>query len=401
MLPAPDVVRDAFKQYHNDARVVQALSLARDGSSDARKVLQTRIDDVEAGLAGIEVESLARHRQSCGDVINLHTDIQHCLAVLSSMDDTLGHVETSLESIASSVNPITEKAVALEKKIAFSHGVHVALTEFLESCSVSPELQRELETAPLDTDYMAIVGSVEAKLATALQDETSSLSAAASFLPRLLQLRSLAVSRVREFLTAEVSSLGAAKVNGQSKQTDLIERHRRLYAYLTRVHPRSAFDVRSLYIEVQSGVYAKHFAVYLQAMAKCTSPSKPFHILSSRTSFDDGRLFGVPRHQAWLVERINEAPSPPGSKSVPFAEAFRSAHRLLCDSLTFEMAFLHHFFGCQDPGIPTAPAVQPAADRMDAGLLECNAEALLKSVVKPWGFVRLHMQRVEAFVAAT
>ena len=385
MLPPAVTIRDTFLRHQQDTRVQQAMQVVMSREPGALVSLQKAIDIVERELQLTEEESLDQHKESCSDVMNLHhgkparqqnTDIHHCLAVLSDMDKSLETMQETLTAMTEQTGPVAAQAASYEQDISFKTAVHAALTNFLCERTVTPELAQQLQTAPLDAKYLELLAEVEAKLSAALADD--SLESVSSVVPQLLRLRSVVVLRVRQFLSAEITSAGESKASTQAKQTALIRDHRLFFAYLGCVHPRSAFEVRSLYVSTISAVYLKHFAAYVEALTRSLSSSKRFNILSVVS-------FAKPPHSSYLTDKVNSTPHfPSRGTTVDYVECFRSVHRCLCDTLTFEAAFLKHFFGCCDPGFTTAPAVQVSDSRRpELAYLETNPEALLKSITKP------------------
>ena len=353
--------------------------------------LDRRAVEVEHKLSLVEARSIDEHAKECENLIALKTDVDACEEILQSMERELGAFADDLGKISSEIRELQTQSEVLKVKAINRHAAERALGSVIENLTVDPlMIQTLVNGAAEDEDFSRRATELAQKLDVIdklrrpnAQGDRTTVLAASDVTPELERLRVKTCEKSWAFLYGQFHALKKPRTNVQLIQENILAKYEPLVAFLRARGPEVYWEVKSTYVDVMGKVLKTALATYVESLKRVTSPPKVYIALGSKkrspgganeisgvsalsgifgggtsgtaASGDDAgeheELFSLRNRAHTLRDAetgppiVVHQPSDRVQQEVrEYEELFRSAHRLLIDTATFEYAFCEQFW---------------------------------------------------------
>jgi len=353
--------------------------------------LERRALEVEQKLSLVEARSIDEHAKECENLIALKTDVDTCEEILQSMELELGAFADDLGKISSEIRGLQTQSEALKVKAMNRHAAERALGSVIENLTVDPlMIQTLVNGAVEDEDYSRRATELAQKLDVIdnlrrpnARGGATTVLAASDVAPELERLRVKTCEKSWAFLYGQFHALKQPRTNVQLIQENTLAKYEPLVAFLRARGPEVYWEVKSTYVDVMGKVLKTALASYVESLKRVTLPPKAYIALGSKKRSPGGTneisgvsalsgIFGGGASGAAMsgddagehaelfslrsrAQTLRDAETgPPFVLHQPsdrvqqemreYEELFRSAHRLLIDTATFEYAFCEQFW---------------------------------------------------------
>ena len=383
-------------RYANHEVIMELLR--QDVDEDDVESVDRRAKEIELKLADVERRSIDEHATECENLLELGREVEACEAILGAMESTLGTFQEDLGKISIEIRDLQRASEDLRVKHANRARAERVLGEIIESLTVEPELINALFKSDAgDEEFVQGVSKLGGKL-DALKSMRSkesitsaSLPALNEFAPALEKLRIKAVDRSWAFLYGEFAALKKPRTNVQLMQENSLAKYAPLIDFLRKNGPEVYWEVKSVYANTMGTILKTSVASYLESLKTITKSPRLKVALASKTrasassspvgdasssaasvfagmfsgmslspmrsdvkcaqESDENNLFVLGDRARTILAAESEPPfvvhrqsDKVAQQAQEFDAIFRSAHRLLIDTATFEFAFCDVFW---------------------------------------------------------
>ena len=379
-------------RYRNHEAVRSLLAGDVDGDADDDfESLDRRAREVESALADVERRSIDEHAAECENLMELGKTVEACEETLAEMESTLGTFQRDLGRISNDIRELQRASEILRVQSANRANAERALGDAIESLALQPELIHAVFRADVGADaFMSSLEVLGNKLDAVREMKSRKASLAVNEVaPELEKLRVKAVDRTWAFLYGEFTSLKKPRTNVQLVQENTLAKYAPLIAFLRERGQEVYWEVKGTYVDVVGRVLKTSLSSYLESLKLVSKQPRPRVALAAKkaktapassagdvaasaasvlagmfasatmstsASSDDGNadcdgLFVLGDRARALRAAETEPPIVVHRQSdkvkqecFDYEELFRSAHRLLIDTATFEYAFCEVFW---------------------------------------------------------
>ena len=375
---------------HEAVRSLLAGDVDEDADDDFES-LDRRAREVESALADVERRSIDEHAAECENLMELGKTVEACEETLAEMESTLGTFQRDLGRISSDIRELQRASEILRVQSANRASAERALGDAIESLALEPGLIHAVFRADVGSDeFMSSLDVLGNKLDAVREMKARKASLAVNEVaPELEKLRVKAVDRTWAFLYGEFASLKKPRTNVQLAQENTLAKYAPLIAFLRERGQEVYWEVKSTYVDVVGRVLKTSLSSYLESLKIVSKQPRPRVALAAKTakaapassagdvaasavsvlagmfasstvstpaSSEDGNadcdgLFVLGDRARALRAAETEPPIVVHRQSdkvkqecFDYEELFRSAHRVLIDTATFEYAFCEVFW---------------------------------------------------------
>ena len=361
--------------------------------------LDRRAREIETKLVDVERRSIDAHADECENLLQLQGEVHACDGILSDMEQTLKTFQDDLGRISMEIRELQRSSEDLRVRSANRARAERKLGDAVEALSVPPSLINAVFNGDFvggDGGFVEGVRELEVKLDHLSVSASKGAGRAVNDVaPELERLRVKAVDRAWAFLYGEFAALKKPRANVQLIQENTLARHAPLIEFLRKRGPEVYWEVKSTYADVVGKVLKTAMTSYLESLKRVTKAPRARVLLASRTRTTSsstattsattdvasvaanalaGMFAGMTSSPASssaskadetngdsLFDLGNRARAMHAAETEPplvvhrqsdkvtqeahdYEELFRSAHRLLIDTATFEYAFCEVFW---------------------------------------------------------
>lgn len=367
--------------------------------------LKDRARDVTSKLRAVELESIQDYVGESANLLQLHEQLEGCDDILATMESMLSGFKSDLGKISGEIKSLQDQSVGMSVKLRNRKAAEARLGTFVETLTVPPELIRAVVEDDVSEDYLKHLVELDRRLAHIdAAVDAKDAAAVADVQPELARLRAAAAKKARDFLMQKLYSLRKPKTNIQIIQQNVLLRFKYLVTFL-RVHaPEILTEVRACYVETMSRVLRQALQGYASSLSRLQQ-NMPRDLLGSEEGIAGGagggffgQFSGAGVGSAAATAMKNRASvfslgsraevldaletTPPliihqaesSGVKFPHERLFRSAHKLLMDTATFEYLFCAEFWAGDHPGVFSDLFAAPLA-AMEEHLAGASASA--------------------------
>ena len=363
--------------------------------SEASEDLKAKAKEVTAKLRAVELESIQDYVAESENLSQLHAQIEGCDEVLGSMEKLLSGFKDHLGKIGGEIKSLQEQSVEMSVKLSNRKLANALLGDFAHQITIPPKLIRAICEDEVDEAYLRQLVRLDKRLRFIKTDPNAAASAAArDVAPELARLRAKAALKAREFLMQKLYSLRRPKTNVQIIQQNVLLKYKYLVAFLRAHAPEILVEIRASYVEIMSGLLKQALQGHVRSLvelqrsasrellvpddscdaAAAAAASSPF-ALGARADVLDALETSAPllAHQAQI-----------SGQKLPHEKLFRSSHKLLMDTATFEFLFCEEFFGKDGDAATTAfsDIFSPAAAVMNEQMLSGGSSSVAHDLLR-------------------
>ena len=382
-----------------DHDVVRSVMENRDATD-----LKQRAKAVEEKLQSVEMESIKDYVAESDNLLELHAQIQGCDGILGDMESLLSGFKTELGKISTEIRSLQDQSQSMGIKLKNRKAAERGLSAFVDSITLPPDLVRAIAEEDVSERYLSSLADLDRRLKSVEANPSARASKAAEdVVPELERLKASACAKSREFLMARFYSLRKPKTNVQILQQNSIMPYKYLVTFLANHAPAILTEVRACYVDTMSKVLRQAIHGYVTSLRSLQQEiASRTDLLGSEEGAAGGGAgsffaqFGGAKSAAALKNRSsvfslgaraavlgNLETTPPlivhqvqsqGHK-VPHEALFRSSHKLLMDTATFEYLFCVEFWQ-QDRTIFNdvfAPTIATMEENLQLGLAHGGA----------------------------
>lgn len=360
----------------DDLHELIQLAQTKEGQSDmVARALELSVSETERVASEIDTKLQVLEEESVEDYVasfqsfeDLHREIQATDGVLEKMEKMLGAFQSDLSSISDEIKMLQGDSLSMNVKLRNRRALQSLMTEYVSSVVVSPQLVKQISDEEINETYLEYLTELNKKLDHVKQNDMQKFPSCAQSAPELERLRTMAVSRIKDFLLQKINALRKPKTNLQIIQRNVLVRFKFFNTFLAEHHPAVADEVKQHYVSTMSTVYLKQFRTYVMSLQKLEleySPTKADLLVASEastnaagrfldglglgrpTSLKDkkGNVFSLSGRDAILKELEKDPIIAHMHKAKYYHEQlFRSHQMLLMDTATSEFLFLKDFF---------------------------------------------------------
>ena len=372
-------------------------------NSDATDLKQ-RAKAVEDKLQSVEMESIKDYVAESDNMLELHAQIQSCDGILGDMESLLSGFKTELGKISTEIRSLQDQSQSMGIKLRNRKAAERGLSAFVDSITLPPDLVRAIAEEDVSERYLSALADLDRRLKSVEANPSASASKSAEdVVPELERLKATACAKSREFLMARFYSLRKPKTNVQILQQNSIMPYKYLVTFLANHAPAILTEVRACYVDTMSKVLRQAIHGYVSSLRSLQQDiASRTDLLGAEENAASGGAgsffaqFGGAKSAAALKNRSsvfslgsraavlgNLETTPPlivhqvqsqGLK-VPHEALFRSSHKLVMDTATFEYLFCVEFWQ-QDRTIFNdvfAPTIATMEENLQLGLAHGGA----------------------------
>eukprot|EP00927_Polykrikos_kofoidii_P048378 TRINITY_DN4265_c0_g1_i1.p1 TRINITY_DN4265_c0_g1~~TRINITY_DN4265_c0_g1_i1.p1 ORF type:complete len:729 (-),score=172.15 TRINITY_DN4265_c0_g1_i1:122-2260(-) len=360
----------------DDLHELIQLAQTEEGKSDiVAAALELSVDETErvsseidAKLTVLEEESVEDYVASFQSFEDLHREIQATDGVLEKMEKMLGAFQSDLSSISDEIKMLQGDSLSMNVKLRNRRALQSLMTEYVSSVVVSSQLVKQISEEEINETYLEYLSELNKKLDHVKQNDMQKFPSCAQSAPELERLRTMAVSRIKDFLLSKINALRKPKTNLQIIQRNVLVRFKFFNTFLAEHHSAVADEVKQHYVGTMSTVYLKQFRTYVLSLQKLEleySPTKADLLVAAEVSTGaagrlldglglgrpqslkdkKGNVFSLSGRDAILKELEKDPIIAHMHKAKYYHEQlFRSHQMLLMDTATSEFLFLKDFF---------------------------------------------------------
>mmetsp|Transcript_20438 Transcript_20438/g.34213 ORF Transcript_20438/g.34213 Transcript_20438/m.34213 type:complete len:714 (-) Transcript_20438:96-2237(-) len=380
--------------------------------------------ELERDLRQAEMESVVQYVENSEQVTDLHRKMQECDGVLARMEEMLHGFQADLGEISAEIKHLQNDSLSMSIRLKNRRHAEAILHRFLEKGSILPSVAARIVAADINEDFLdAIVTLTQRLKYLELADpapDGSSLDIAPSetycgrmLLPEFEKLKLKAISKIREYLTAQFTAIRKPKTNIQMMQQNALVKYAPLFHFVESEATIVADDLRSMYVESMGRTLVNLFKVYYAQLLKLEQ------VLATKGDFiavEEGTLKNVftskvdlsKRNDSFalgerdkLLQQIEWEPilvhvAMAENQRFPYEALLRSVLKHLVDAASNEFLFVVDFF-------KTSPrdtfnrifgrTLSLVLENIENYLLNCYDIVGLLIMIKMTHLLRLVMQR--------
>eukprot|EP00929_Paragymnodinium_shiwhaense_P014395 TRINITY_DN122300_c0_g1_i1.p1 TRINITY_DN122300_c0_g1~~TRINITY_DN122300_c0_g1_i1.p1 ORF type:complete len:705 (-),score=222.94 TRINITY_DN122300_c0_g1_i1:93-2207(-) len=370
--------------------------------------------DIDSRLEVLEEESIQDYVDSFCAFEELHHEIQSTDKILANMEQMLGSFQSDLSGISDEIKNLQGDSLSMNVKLRNRRALQSLMTEYVTSVVVSPQLVRQITEEEINETYLDYTVELNKKLEHVKQNDMQRLPSCAQSTPELERLRTIAVSRIKDFLLQKVNSLKTPKTNLQILQRNVLVRFKFFNTFLAEHHPAVGEEIKQHYVSTMASVYLKQFKTYVQNLSRLELENAPtkndllvavesqtsiFSLLGGPSLKSKGNVFSISGRDNVLKELDNDpmiAHTQKDKAKYYHEQVFRSHQMLLMDAATSEFLFLKDFFNTQgDPALFTevfSKTTQFFLESLEVDVRDCWDSVGLLLMIRIVEYYRKSMQ---------
>ena len=369
--------------------------------SEASEDLKAKAKEVTAKLRAVELESIQDYVAESENLSQLHAQIEGCDEVLGSMEKLLSGFKDHLGKIGGEIKSLQEQSVEMSVKLSNRKLANALLGDFAHQITLPPDLIRAVCEDEVDEAYLKHLVRLDKRLRFLKTDPNAAASAAArDVAPELARLRAKAALKARDFLMQKLYSLRRPKTNVQIIQQNVLLKYKYLVAFLRAHAPEILVEIRACYVETMSGLLKQALQGHVRSLAELQR-SAPRELLVPDDSYDAATSATAASAatasspfalgaRADVLDALETSPPvvthqvQSSGQKLPHEKLFRSSHKLLMDTATFEFLFCEEFFGKDGDAATTAfsDIFSPAAAVMNEQMLSGGSSSVAHDLLR-------------------
>lgn len=319
------------------------------------------------------METIEKYMENSAHVLDLHSQMQSCDAVLARMQEMLLGFQADLGGISEEIRNLQDQSYSMSVKLKNRRAAEEKLHKFIHNCSPDPELAESIATPSVNEDFLKAVINLSNKFRYLQQstpaNDGSSLGviprdtfAGSALIPELEKLKVRAVAKSKEYFVSQIALLRKPKTNVQMLQQLSLVRYAPLLHFLQEEVPFAAEDIRSLYVDTMGKTVLnlfKNYQAQLTRLADAVGNSKAEVI-----AIEESKLKSVFTNKVDLTKRqdpfslgdrhkvLDDIEAEPilvhvanaEGRKFPYEVILRSVLKHLIDAATNEFLFIFDFF---------------------------------------------------------
>lgn len=225
------------------------------------------------------MESVVLYVENSEQVSDLHRKMQECDGVLASMEEMLHGFQADLGEISAEIKHLQSDSLSMSIRLKNRREAETILHRFLDNGSIMPWVASTIVSDFINDEFLNAIVVLSERLKYLEQTEPaadgSSLDIAPSdtfcgraLLPEFEKLKIKAISKIRDYLTAQFTALRKPKTNIQMVQQNSLVKYAQLFHFIQREAPVVADDLRSMYVESMGRTLLNLFKSYYSQLAK-------------------------------------------------------------------------------------------------------------------------------------
>lgn len=202
-----------------------------------------------------EMESVVLYVENSEQVSDLHRKMQECDGVLASMEEMLHGFQADLGEISAEIKHLQSDSLSMSIRLKNRREAESMLHRFLDNGSIMPWVASTIVSDYINDEFLNAIVVLSERLKYLEQTEPaadgSSLDVAPSetfcgriLLPEFEKLKIKAISKIRDYLTAQFTALRKPKTNIQMVQQNSLVKYAPLFHFIQREAPVVADDLR-------------------------------------------------------------------------------------------------------------------------------------------------------------
>ena len=334
-------------------------------TEELKDVLSTGVDlvhyaeEVDQLLLRSEAVCLSEFELHAKEVGMFYNELCACDNMLLRMNDTLTNFQKHLGKICDEITGLSEKSMNINCYLLNRKNALIELDPKIQGVFLEPELVVKLWSMDVNEQFMAPLSELHTKLSDSLKNDSNIGPIKYEFDLLLQTLKDKVVLKLRTFLYKRFQSLRVMHTNIEIKQEVLLK-CAFAFEFLIIHAPIIAEELQNYYCDSMSEEYCKQFRNYIGGLLALVSPSEvssedligscteSFFRFGSSAEAHSLKVFQLAGREA-LISNFDADPAlyhvyKSNSISLTFEELFRSALRLLCDTIVSEHSFFSKFF---------------------------------------------------------
>lgn len=414
-----DQIDEDLAAFQEDEMVQQALHRGVDLKKYGR--------DLEKELKQAESESVSQYVENNLQVVDLHKQMQDCDAVLARMQDMLYGFQADLGGISEEIKHLQDESLSMSIRLKNRRAAEEKLHKFLENTTLLPNFADSIVGPDINEIFMEAVLKLNQKLNYLHQTDAkngffldinpSETFTGRSLIPDLEKLKMRALTKGRDYFTAQFNAIRKPKTNIQIVQQSSLVKYAQLFKFINDEAVNIADDLRLMYVESMGRTLFSLFRSYctqLLRLLQSTASKQDLVAVEEamlKSIFTQKVNLSKQTDSFFLGDRsmvLQQVEDGPILLHVALAEAtrfapeqlWRSVLKHLCDAATNEYLFIVDFF----PHSPKHSATEvfnriysrPVSlilEQFENFLLNCHDTIGLLLLIKCTHQQRLVMQR--------
>jgi vacuolar protein sorting-associated protein 52 len=315
----------------------------------------------------IDERRLENHSDELKDFQRLRELARSSDSVLKTMQGSLSHFQTDLDSLASDMEALQNRSVLITKRLDTRTKAEEKLSPLVEAFVIPPELVRDIAEGDINARWRAslnyIVRRREELKVLKDQKDFSAVRDSESQVELIIRK---AIERIRDYMVYRIRNFRAAGANAQVIQRDLLV-NQQLFAFLHAENEPLSEGLRQAYVNTMKWYYHSYFERYLKSLEKLNLNKVDKTVLLGTDDSSRKGLFSRTTTQPGvsMQEYLNLGPrvniissddtsvivSPVAEKSTALfwmETGFRSLNIALLDNASIEYHFMSTFFKFQN-----------------------------------------------------
>lgn len=188
-------------------------------------------------------------------VADLHRKMQECDGVLARMEEMLHGFQADLGEISAEIKHLQSDSLSMSIRLKNRREAEHLLHQFLEKGGIPPWVASTIVSDYINDDFLNAIVLLSERLKYLEQTEPapdgSSLDLAPSetfcgrmLLPEFEKLKVKAISKIRDYLTAQFAAIRKPKTNIQMLQQNSLVKYAALFNFIQKEAPVVADDLR-------------------------------------------------------------------------------------------------------------------------------------------------------------
>lgn len=360
-----DEIDEDLEQFQEDEMVKQALQRGID--------LKKYGQELAIQLKDAETESVQQYMDNSVQVVELHTQMESCDAVLARMQEMLLGFQADLGGISEEIKHLQDESMTMSIKLKNRRIAEELIRNFLENINMEPEIASIINTSTINEEFLEAAVDLSKTLkflklsgppkdGSTLDLIPSDTNCGKTLLPELEKLKIRVVVKCRDYFTSLFQAIRKPKTNVQMLQQNQLVRFSGLFQFLMQEAPLVADDVRNLYIEAMGktlhNVFKNYYAQLIKLELVMANKNDQVAVEEANLkSMFSSKVDLSKRTDAFnLGERdkiLDQIEAEPILVHVALAEnhkysyevLLRSIVKHLSDAATSEFLFIYDFFG--------------------------------------------------------
>jgi hypothetical protein len=201
------------------------------------------------------MESVSEFVNYNSKFVELHGGMLDCDRILGRMEEMLRGFQADLGEISSEIKHLQDDSLFMNVKLKNRRAVEEKLNKFLEKAAIPATLTNNVMSPNVNEGFLEAVLILSDRLkyleqtvaprdGSCLDIAPSDTLSGRSLLPELEKLKIKAISKIREYFTAQFMAIRKPKTNIQIVQQNLLLKYSSLFHFLQRESQATADELR-------------------------------------------------------------------------------------------------------------------------------------------------------------